>query len=450
MERDDLVELASQEIPVGPGPAEGLVERLLLPGSGDARRHDLLREDVERPRRHRRPVEDRLADAFQKRRPLDELIERQREEPPLRDLLQSVPRAPDALEERRDRPRGADLDGEVHVADVDPELERCRGDQGAELPRLEALLRVEAALARKAPVVARHRVLAHQFGQLTRDPLRHLPCVDEHERRAVLGHELGDAPVDLGPLLVGADRAEGGRGDLDAEVELPERTGVDERATTPGADEEPTDLVERLLRGGEPDPLDRRPRQAVEPLEREREVAPPLVPDEGVDFVDDGRPDGREHPPAALAREKEVEGLRGRDEDVRRAPDHRRAVARRRVARPHEHPDLGNRRIGCSDLGERALQVLLDVVRESAQRRNVKDLGLVGELRPLPAERVDRRKECGERLSGPGRRGDERVLARADRRPAVALRGRGFTETVGEPPLDRGVERGEQGHRAGY
>ena len=52
---------------------------------------------------------------------------------------------------------------EVHVADVDAELERGRGHERAQLPGLQPLLGVEPALAREAAVVAGDRVLAQEL-----------------------------------------------------------------------------------------------------------------------------------------------------------------------------------------------------------------------------------------------------------------------------------------------
>ena len=53
-----------------------------------------------------------------------------REDPPLRDRVQLVPRAPDALQPARHRLRALHLDDEVDRAHVDPELERGRDEAG--------------------------------------------------------------------------------------------------------------------------------------------------------------------------------------------------------------------------------------------------------------------------------------------------------------------------------
>src|SRR6185503_6549850 len=117
-----------------------------------------------------------------------------------------------------------------------------------------------------------------------------------------------DAAVDLLPLLVRAHRRERRRRDLDAEVQRAERPGVDERAVAAGADEEPADLVERLLRRRETDALygALARRERLEPFERQGQVAAPLVPDEGVDLVDDRRRDRLQHLAPGVARQEQV------------------------------------------------------------------------------------------------------------------------------------------------
>ena len=91
------------------------------------------------------------------------------------------------------------------------------------------------------------------------------------------------------------------------------------------------------------------------------------------------------------------------------------------------------------DAGQRRLEIAVDVVRERLERRDVDDLGLVGQpaLEALPHQVVDRRQKRGERLARAGRRGDEGMAAGLDRRPSLGLGGRRRGETVGEPARDR-------------
>ena len=83
-------------------------------------------------------------------------------------------------------------------------------------------------------------------------------------------------------------------------------------------------------------------------------------------------------------------------------------------------PELAGRRV---DLGERPLEILLDVRGEGLER-DVDDARLAvldaAGRRRLPEEPVDRDEEGGQRLARAGGRGDQRVLAAGDRGPAAA------------------------------
>ena len=75
-------------------------------------------------------------------------------------------RAPDPLQEARDRARRAELADQVDVADVDAELERGGRDQRLQLAALEPLLGVEPLLLGEAAVMRGDLVLAEALGQL--------------------------------------------------------------------------------------------------------------------------------------------------------------------------------------------------------------------------------------------------------------------------------------------
>ena len=108
--------------------------------------------------------------------------------------------------------------------------------------------------------------------------------------------------------------------------------GVDDRHLAARPDEEAADLLERVLRGAQADPLDRRPPAwRLEALERQREVRAALGVRDGVDLVDDHRLDAAEHL-ARLRGEDQVQRLGRRDEDVGRVAEHRGALALGRVA----------------------------------------------------------------------------------------------------------------------
>ena len=110
-----------------------------------------------------------------------------------------MPRAADALQAARDGLRALDLDHEVDRAHVDAELERGRGDEARDLPRLQELLDLDPLLARERAVVRAGDGRVRELVQAEGEPLRETAVVDEHDRRAVLLHELEQRRVDRGP-----------------------------------------------------------------------------------------------------------------------------------------------------------------------------------------------------------------------------------------------------------
>ena len=364
-----------------------------------------------------------------------------------------MPRAPDPLQEARDRAGRADLADQVDVADVDAELERGGRDQRLQLTPLEALLGLQAVLPGEAAVVRAHQAFVEALGQLAGDPLGQPARVDENERGGVRLDQLGEAVVDLPPDVARHHRFERRRRDLDGEVARAPVADVDDRALgarraiRTGPDQKARGLLDRLLGGREADPQQAIAAQRREALERQRQMGAALVRGERVDLVDDHGPRGGEHAAAGLRAEQDVEGLGRGDDDVRRRAAHALALAGRGIAGPHPGADLHVRQAlraqGVADAGKRRFQVTLDVVRERLQRRDVDDLRLVPELagEALAQQRVDRREKGGERLARPRRRRDQGMAAGLDRRPRLRLRRRRRAEASIEPGGDRRVKQ---------
>src|SRR5690606_14534275 len=131
----------------------------------------------------------RLDDAVKASRPdrayqgctLDELVAAGREQAPLRLQAQGVTGSPDALQERRDAARRADLADKVDAADVDAELQRRRAHEGLELAVLQALLHAQTSVARQGAVVTGDGLLAQALPQVVRHALREATRVHEHQ-----------------------------------------------------------------------------------------------------------------------------------------------------------------------------------------------------------------------------------------------------------------------------
>ena len=114
-------------------------------------------------------------------------------------------------------------------------------------------------------------------------------------------------------------------GTTTCEVELLADARVDELDLPPGARDEPADLLERPLRRREADALERHFDEALEPLQREREVRAALRPRDRVDLVEDHGLDTAQRL-ARLRGEEQEERLGRRDEDVRRRAQHPRGA----------------------------------------------------------------------------------------------------------------------------
>ena len=340
----------------------------------------------------------------------------------------------DPLEAPGDRLRALHLDHQVDCAHVDAQLERRGRHQAGDLAALEQLLHLDPLLPGQRAVVCPRDLrsagfrIGRQLVEAQRQPLGEPAVVDEDDRRAMLldqpqqlgvdgrpdrgcGHSLrARAEQRVGLRSAGARLAHVLDRDDDPQVELFAGAGVDE-PDRPGPRDEATDLLERALRRGQADTLDGLADEPVEPLDREREVGAPLGACDGMHLVEDQRADAPEHV-AALRGEEQEQRLGRGDQDVGRLAQHRGPLLLGRVAGANGD---GQRRL---EAGQRAAQVPLDVVVQRLQRRDVEQ--------PQPLARrlvqpVDAVEERGERLPGAGRRLDQRVLARGDRRPARLL-----------------------------
>ena len=178
--RQELPPSLAVEIPVRPGAAHRREQRVLAPVLGRDHGDDLLREDVERMHRHVQRIELAAPHRVENRGALDQLVPRERKQPPLRGAVHRVAGTPGPLQEGRDGAGGAELADQIDIPDVDPELQRGGGHQRLEIAGLEALLGREPALARQAAVVRGDVLLPERLGERPRDPLRHAAGVDEH------------------------------------------------------------------------------------------------------------------------------------------------------------------------------------------------------------------------------------------------------------------------------
>ena len=183
-----------------------------------------------------------------------------------------------------------------------------------------------------------------------------------------------------------------------------------------------------------------------------------------MDFINDDSMHAAQDFPTAFGGDHQVERFGGRDQQLRRALQHRCPLTRGRVATAHADANV---RRGAShlfgdlgDLGEGLVEVLLDVDTKRLQRRYVDDLRSLGRLFSqsklfrLAIQAIDTDHERRKRLARPGRRRDQRVYIVRDRGPPLDLGfRRSFRKLALEPGSDcrmKGFEdRVGCGHRHG-
>jgi len=127
---------------------------------------------------------------------------------------------------------------------------------------------------------------------------------------------------------------------------------------------------------------------------------------------------------------------------VRRRLQHPLTVGRGRVAGTDEGANAGHqqpalaRKLG--NFCQRSLQILLDVVAEGLQRRDIEDLDAIGEVSGdgLADQTVDAGKKSSQSFSGSSGSRDQGGVAGKNVRPAFLLRLSGRTEFGGEPFLN--------------
>ena len=292
--------------------------------------------------------------------------------------------AADALQERGDPARRAHLADEVDVADVDAELERGGRDQRLEAAFLEPRLGVEAMLLRQAAVVRRDVLRADAIGEVARRAFGKAPVVHEDERGPVRLDQFREPLVQLVPDLVRHHRLERRARQLEREVPLAHVAGVhDLDGVRAIADQEPRHRVERLDRRREADAHRRLPQSASSRSSESIRCEPRLLP-------------ATECSSSTMTLRTLFSIVRP-DSEVSRMKSDSGVVTRmcggvlriRLRSNAEVSPVRTASRIGTSstpmlqelvaDAGERLLEVLLDVVRERLQRRDVEDVDLVRE-----------------------------------------------------------------------
>ena len=302
-----------------------------------------------------------------------------------------------ALQEGVDGARGSDLAHQIHIADVDAQLQGSRGHQHLQLAALQALLGVQAALLGQAAVMRGDMIFTDALGQMPRDTFDHPARIDEHQRGAMLQNQRRHPVVNLRPHLPRHHRLERRWGNFQRQIAAANMTAVDNGARNlMCAGQKLRNFFDRLLRCRQSNPRQSAARQSLQPFERQGQMCATLVARDGMDFIDDHGAAGREHVAAGLRTEQDVERFGRGHDDVRRAASHPGALGLRGVAGAHHRADFhirqAQRREFFTNTIERRLEVSLDVIRQGLERRHVYHPRLVGQrtAQTLFYELVDR------------------------------------------------------------
>jgi hypothetical protein len=129
--------------------------------------------------------------------------------------------------------------------------------------------------------------------------------------------------------------------------------------------------LNRLLCCRKSDPCQPFSRQAVEPLERKRQVRSALVVRHRMNFVHNHGVDRPQDFAAPRGSQKNVERLRRGHQNMRWTRQHRSPFVRQRIAGPHRYANLRHQNAALprqlKNLSQRRLQIFLNVVAERFQ-----------------------------------------------------------------------------------
>ena len=344
-ELDDAIELPALQLGKRRRLAHQLEQVVLAPVLSRTLGDDLLRKDVHRQMRRVHGVERAAAHAGEQRRAFDELVARQRIQPSLRRAATAVARSTDALQECRDAARRSDLAHHLDRTDVDAQLERCGGDERAQLAGAQLRLDTLTPVPREAAVVRCNRVIAEPLRKQMRDALRHPPRVHEHERRAMRLDVRGDGVEHLAELLARRHGLQLARRQLDGDVERAPVADVDDRTARAAvrrccARRRRRPAAARPSRSGRcvaESPI--RTGRCVQRRSRRSSVIARCDPrlSRATAWISSTMivRDRRERGATALRGDQQVQRLRRRDQEVRRPLDHCGAHRRRCVACAH-------------------------------------------------------------------------------------------------------------------
>ncbi len=272
--------------------------------------------------------------------------------------------APDPLDQTLDVLGRTDLHHKVHVAPINPEVERPCAHNCAQITAHHRRLHVCALITRQRPVMnadgqtvvvrkpevvkeefgLRAGVVENQRGLMLLDQVQHrrdrVFGTTARPRRAFIGHQHGD--VRIRPRIGQHNGA---------------RVGVARQLAGDGGG---------VLYGRGQSDAAQPGRHGLHAAQRQHQLVPPLAFGQRVYFIHDDALDTFEHARRILIRHQQCKALGGRQQDVRRVRALPAFLRIARVARAVFDPN------GEVHVGNRRAQIAFDICRQRLQRGNIK------------------------------------------------------------------------------
>ena len=204
-------------------------------------------------------------DATQQRRAFDQLIAAQRENAAFRQTAALVLGATDALQQRGDGARRAELANEINRTDIDPQLQRSRGDERFQFAALQSIFRIEPQFRGKTSVMRCDSIGAEQFAQMMRHAFGHSARVHENQSGPMRLNQLRQAMINFLPNFIRHHRFKRRLRNFNRQIQFAAMTNVDDlairiarpRPLHERADQKTRDFFDRFLRRGQTDSLQR-------------------------------------------------------------------------------------------------------------------------------------------------------------------------------------------------
>ncbi len=168
-------------------------------------------------------------------------------------------------------------------------------------------------------------------------------------------------------------------------------------------------------------------------------MRPAFVVGHGMNLVDDHCLHVAQNRAALAGSQQNVKRLRCRDQDMRRPLQHGPPLGRERVTRAHGGANLGHQQAALAGHGEdfpqRHFKILLDVVAQSLERRNVENFRPVGQIarQRLPHQPVNASQKRSESFARPSGRRNQRGTPGQNVRPTQFLRLRRSAKLLDKP-----------------